>query len=125
MKKHAHFALLRPLSIFLLFSLGITLQLTAQQTEVYTISHDNTRIRDMVFGQNGKALVVKSGDEVLVNAKGLVTSPSIHVWDMDGRRKTMAIADREYGRASCISHDGSMVAFREKGNINVMDLASK
>jgi hypothetical protein len=98
---------------------------TKAQTDVVIMQHDNTRIRELAFGANGKALIVRSGDEVQVNSRGIVTSPSIHVWEMDGKRKTMAIADREYGRAAVIARDGSLLAFREKNSINVMDMTSK
>ena len=67
------------------------------QADIVTLNHDNTRIREIIFSTNGKALVVKSGEEVQVNGKGIVTSPSIHIWDMETKRKTMAIA--EIGRA--------------------------
>jgi WD40 repeat protein len=95
------------------------------QADIVTLNHDNTRIRDIVFSANGKTLIVKSGEEVQVNGKGIVTSPSIHLWDMETKRKTMAIADREFGRASCVSRDGSLLAYREKNVINVMDLTTK
>jgi hypothetical protein len=95
------------------------------QQDIATLSHDNTRIREIVFSSNGKMLIAKSGDEVQVNAKGIVTSPSIHLWEMETKRKVMAIADREFGRASCISQDGAKIAFREKNAVNVMDLATK
>lgn len=95
------------------------------QADIVTLNHDNTRIRDIVFSANGKTLIVKSGEEVQVNGKGIVTSPSIHLWDMETKRKTMAIADREFGRASCVSRDGSQLAYREKNMINVMDLTTK
>jgi WD40 repeat protein len=95
------------------------------QTDVVIMQHDNTRIRELAFGANGKALIARSGDEVQTNSRGIVTSPSIHVWEMDGKRKTMAIADREYGRAAVIARDGSLLAFREKSAINVMDMTSK
>jgi WD40 repeat protein len=98
---------------------------TKAQSDVVIMQHDNTRIRELAFGANGKALIVRSGDEVQVNSRGIVTSPSIHVWEMDGKRKTMAIADREYGRAAVIARDGSLLAFREKNSINVMDMTSK
>jgi WD40 repeat protein len=117
-----------PLSIstfwLIVFTLFSHLQIKAQ-TEVVIMQHDNTRIRELAFGAGGKALIVRSGDEVQVNSRGIVTSPSIHVWEMDGKRKTMAIADREYGRAAVIARDGSLLAFREKNSINVMDMTSK
>ena len=119
----------RPLSIqalwLIVFTLFFHIQTKAQTSDVIIMQHDNTRIRELAFGANGKALIVRSGDEVQVNSRGIVTSPSIHVWDMDGKRKTMAIADREYGRAAVIARDGSLLAFREKSTINVMDMTSK
>ncbi len=117
-----------PLSIQALWLIIFTLFFHPQikaQTDVVIMQHDNTRIRELAFGANGKALIVRSGDEVQVNSRGIVTSPSIHVWEMDGKRKTMAIADREYGRAAVIARDGSLLAFREKSSINVMDMTSK
>lgn len=108
----------------IVFTLFFQLQ-TKAQTDVIIMQHDNTRIRELAFGAGGKALVVRSGDEVQVNSRGIVTSPSIHVWEMDGKRKTMAIADREYGRAAVIARDGSLLAFREKNTINVMDMTTK
>ena len=95
------------------------------QADIVTLNHDNTRIREIVFSANGKLLIVKSGEEVQVNGKGIVTSPSIHVWDLEEKRKKMAIADREFGRASAISRDGSVLAYREKNSISVMDLTTK
>ncbi len=108
----------------IVFTLFFQTQIKAQ-TDVIIMQHDNTRIRELAFGANGKALIARSGDEVQTNSRGIVTSPSIHVWDMDGKRKTMAIADREYGRAAVIARDGSLLAFREKSSINVMDMTSK
>lgn len=95
------------------------------QSDIMTFSHDYSRVREIHFSNNGKTLTVKSGDEVQVNSKGLVTSPSIHVWDLDSKSKTSAIADREFGRASAISYDTKLLAFRDKNTINVMDLATK
>ena len=107
------------------FLLSIQYPSLLAQADIITLNHDNTRIRDIVFSTNGKVLIVKSGEEVQVNGKGIVTSPSIHLWDMETKRKTMAIADREFGRASCVSRDGSLLAYREKNTINVMDLTTK
>lgn len=95
------------------------------QNDVTNLTHDNSRIRELSFASSSKMLVARSGDEVQVNAKGIVTSPSIHVWDMEQKRKTMAIADREYGRAACVANDGSMIAFRERNSINVMSMTTK
>ncbi len=128
MKGYQHCTGKGPLSMHALWLIVFTLfcQLqTKAQTDVIIMQHDNTRIRELAFGANGKALVVRSGDEVQVNSRGIVTSPSIHVWEMDGKRKTMAIADREYGRAAVIARDGSLLAFREKNTINVMDMTTK
>jgi WD40 repeat protein len=129
MKKCQHCTGKQPLSIqafwLIVFTLFFQTQIKAQVTDVVIMQHDNTRIRELAFGANGKALIVRSGDEVQVNSRGIVTSPSIHVWEMDGKRKTMAIADREYGRAAVIARDGSLLAFREKNSINVMDMTSK
>ncbi len=121
MKLSPHFSML--FGIFLLvcttpFSLSA-------QSDVLTFSHDYSRIREIHFSNNGKMITVKSGDEVQVNGKGLVTSPSIHVWDLETKRKTMAMADREFGRASAISPDSKLLAFRDKNTVNVMDLATK
>jgi WD40 repeat protein len=116
------------LRLFLISSaLFVTLQSSPlfAQADVVTFSHDNTRIRDIIFSANGKILIVKSGEEVQVSAKGYVTSPSIHLWDMETKRKTMAMADKEFGRASCISNDGNFLASREKNVINIMDLTTK
>jgi hypothetical protein len=128
MKKCQHCTGKGPLSIqafwLIVFTLFFQTQ-TKAQIDVVIMQHDNTRIRELAFGANGKALIVRSGDEVQVNSRGIVTSPSIHVWEMDGKRKTMAIADREYGRAAVIARDGSLLAFREKSTINVMDMTTK
>jgi WD domain, G-beta repeat len=128
MKECQHCTAKRPLSIRTLWLIVFTLFFqwqTKAQSDVVIMQHDNTRIRELAFGANGKALIVRSGDEVQVNSRGIVTSPSIQVWEMEGKRKTMAIADREYGRAAIIARDGSLLAFREKNTINVMDMTSK
>jgi hypothetical protein len=129
MKERQHCTGKSPLSIqalwLIVFTLFLQTQLKAQGTDVVIMQHDNTRVRELAFGAGGKALIVRSGDEVQTNSRGIVTSPSIHVWEMDGKRKTMAIADREYGRAAVIARDGSLLAFREKNSINVMDMTSK
>ena len=128
MKKCQHCTGKSPLSIQALWLIVFTLFFQTQikaQSDVVIMQHDNTRIRELAFGANGKALIVRSGDEVQVNSRGIVTSPSIHVWELEGKRKTMAIADREYGRAAVIARDGSLLAFREKNSINVMDMTSK
>ncbi|MBL7815365.1 MAG: hypothetical protein JNL70_10150 [Saprospiraceae bacterium] len=117
------------LRFYLAFSLFILIlnspSFIHAQADVTTFSHDNTRVREIIFANQGKTLIVKSGEEVQVNGKGIVTSPSIHIWDLEGKRKTMAIADREFGRASAVSNDGKLLAYREKNTINVMDLTTK
>ena len=128
MKKCQHCTGKSPLSIQALWLIVFTLFFQTQikaQSDVVIMQHDNTRIRELAFGANGKALIARSGDEVQVNSRGIVTSPSIHVWELEGKRKTMAIADREYGRAAVIARDGSLLAFREKNSINVMDMTCK
>jgi WD40 repeat protein len=120
--KQAIHSCLKSCTLLLAFTLPTIVH---AQADIVTFSHDNTRIREIIFTTNLKTLVVKSGEEVQVNGKGIVTSPSIHIWNMDEKRKTMAIADREFGRASAISRDGKLLAYREKNNINVMDLTTK
>ena len=109
-------------TFFLAFTSSSIIQ---AQADIVTLNHDNTRVREIIFANAGKTLIVKSGEEVQVNGKGIVTSPSIHLWDMESKRKTMAIADREFGRASAISQDGKLLAYREKNSVNVMDLTTK
>ena len=121
MKQTLHFSLI--LGAFLLTI--ITPSSILAQSDVISFSHDYSRIREIHFSDNGKMLTIKSGDEVQVNGKGLVTSPSIHVWDLETKRKTLAIADREFGRAAAISPDTKLLAYRDKNTINVMDLATK
>lgn len=99
--------------------------LVQAQADVVTLNHDNSRIREIIFSSSMKTLIIKSGEEVQVNSKGIVTSPSIHLWELETKRKTMAIADREFGRASALSQDGKLLAYREKNTINVMDLTTK
>ena len=112
--------------LFITFLLVITSQKSLlAQSDIITFSHDYTRVREIRFSNNGKMLTVKSGDEVQINTKGLVTSPSIHVWDLDTKRKVSAIADKEFGRASAISYDTKLLAYRDKNTVNVMDLATK
>lgn len=114
------------------FLLSATSSFVVAQNDVNTVQHDNTRIRELTFSGNGKFLIAKSGDEVVLNQKGIVTSPSITLWEVDSRRKMMNMAEKEIGRASCISNDGSFFAFREssremrdKNMINVMDMTTK
>jgi WD40 repeat protein len=111
------------LGTFLLVITGSNL--VQAQADIITFNHDNTRIREIIFSATLKTLIVKSGEEVQVNGKGIVTSPSIHIWDLESKRKTMAISEREFGRASAISRDGKLLAYREKNTIAVMDLTTK
>jgi uncharacterized protein with WD repeat len=115
-------------SFFVAIALCLTLATTPllnAQTDVFNLNHDNNRVRELVFSPNGKILVAKSGDEVQNSARGIVVSPSIHLWDIESKRKTLSTAHREIGRASAISQDGSMIAYKEKNSIEVMDLTSR
>jgi WD40 repeat protein len=95
------------------------------QNDVVTLIYDNTRIRDLTFTADGKFLVAKSGDDVVVNSKGIITSPCIHIWDLETKRNTARFAEKDMGRASCISNDGNIIAFKEKSNIVVMDIPTR
>ena len=121
MKQALHLLLMKSTLFYATFLPNLLLA----QSDIVTLNHDNSRVRDVIFATNNKTVVIKSGDEVQVNGKGIVTSPSIHLWDVESKRKTMAIADREFGRASCISHDGSLLAYRDKYAVIVMDLTTK
>ena len=87
--------------------------------------HDGTRIRDLSFSSGGKSLIAKTGDEVLVNPKGVQTSPSIQVWDLESKRNITSLVSLEIGRASAISPDGSLLAVRDKNTIAILDLNTK
>jgi WD40 repeat protein len=89
---------------------------------IISFFHDATKVRSLGFSGNGKFLIAKSGEEVIVNPKGMTVSPSIHVWELETKRKARTFAERELGRASCVSWDGNLLAFREANNINIMDL---
>ena len=95
------------------------------QNDVVTLIYDNTRVRDLTFTADGKFLVAKSGDDVVVNNKGIITSPCIHIWDLETKRNTARFAEKDMGRASCISNDGNIIAFKEKSNIVVMDIPTR
>jgi WD40 repeat protein len=89
---------------------------------IVSFFHDATKVRSLSFSGNGKFLIAKSGEEVIVNPKGMTVSPSIHVWELETKRKARTFAEKELGRASCVSWDGNLLAFREANNINIMDL---
>jgi WD40 repeat protein len=89
---------------------------------IMSFFHDATKVRSLGFSGNGKLLIAKSGDEVIINTKGITVSPSIHVWELETKRKARSFSEKELGRASCVSWDGNLLAFREANNINIMDL---
>jgi WD40 repeat protein len=95
------------------------------QNDVVTLIYDNTRVRDLTFTADGKHLIAKSGDDVITNNRGTITSPCIHVWDLETKRNTARFAEKDMGRASCISNDGNIIAFKEKSNIIVMDIPTR
>ena len=95
------------------------------QNDVVTLIYDNTRVRDLTFTADGKFLVAKSGDDVVTNTRGVITSPCIHIWDLETKRNTARFAEKDMGRASCISNDGNIIAFKEKSNIVVMDIPTR
>ena len=96
----------------------------AQTNDLTTYIHDNNKIKQVIFSNDGKFISAKSGESVVVN-RGMVVSPSIEVWEIETGKKVMSMADRELARASCFSQDGSMLAFREKNNINIMDISTQ
>ncbi|MEN9613679.1 MAG: hypothetical protein RLZZ628_4493, partial [Bacteroidota bacterium] len=87
---------------------------------IMSFFHDATKVRSLGFSGNGKLLIAKSGDEVIINTKGITVSPSIHVWELETKRKARSFSEKELGRASCVSWDGNLLAFREANNINIM-----
>jgi WD40 repeat protein len=95
------------------------------QNDVVTLIYDNTRVRELAFTADGKFLVAKSGDDVVKNNKDIITSPCIHIWDLETKRNTARFAEKDMGRASCISNDGNVIAFKEKSNIIVMDIPTR
>lgn len=94
------------------------------QTDVVSYQADNSRVRTMIFSEDSKFLAVKSGDQPVLN-KGILVSPCIVVWDMETGRKVMQLIDKELIRASTFSQDGRFLAFREKNNINIMEIKSQ
>jgi hypothetical protein len=68
------------LSALLIFCIAA---FASAQNDVVTLIYDNTRLRDLTFTADGKFLIGKSGDDVVTNSKGIVTSPCVHVWDLE------------------------------------------
>ncbi len=95
------------------------------QNDVVTLIYDNSRLRDLTFTADGKFLIGKSGDDVVTNTKGIITSPCVHVWDLETKRNTARIAEKDMGRASCVSNDGNLVAFKEKNAVVIMDIPTR
>ncbi|MEO0044059.1 MAG: hypothetical protein RL329_3507 [Bacteroidota bacterium] len=89
---------------------------------IMSFFHDATKVRSLGFSGNGRLLIAKSGEDVIINNKGIIVSPSIHVWELETKRKVRSFSEKELGRASCVSPDGNLLAFREANNINIMDL---
>jgi WD40 repeat protein len=110
--------------VFLLSLVSLTNNSFAQ-TDVSVFFHDATKILNISFTANSKLLIAKSGEEVVVGNKGVITSPCIQFWDLDTKRKSSTIAGREISRASCFSGDGNYFAYREASLIYVMDLNTK
>lgn len=109
-----------------IFAIFFSCALFAQpQIDISTFQHDNARIRELVIAGNNKTLVARSGDNVLVNNKGVIVSPTVHVWDIETKKEIASFSDKELGRAACFSKDGLYLAYREKNTINVMDIATK
>lgn len=108
---------------FILFSC-VSFTGFAQGSDIQTFASDNAKIRGMIFSDDSKFLAVKSGDQPIIN-KGILVSPSIKVWDIETGKSAMSLIDKELIRASCFSQDGRFLAFREKNNINVMEIRSQ
>ena len=47
------------------------------------------------------------------------------MWEVEAKIKTFSFADKELLKGGCFSSDGNFIAFREKNNINVMDIATR
>lgn len=107
------------------FSLLIFSTSLSAQSDIFTFSQDNAKIRDISFSSNNKYLLVQSGDAAAINTGGIITLPSIHVWDTEGKNKIFTFSDKQLAKGACFSTDGNYVAYREKGNINVMDIATR
>lgn len=102
----------------------VTVSIFAQATDIQTLSVDNAKIRNLIFSDDSKFVAVKSGDQP-ITVKGVLTSPSIVVWDLETGKNVMRLIDKELIRASAFSQDGRFLAFREKNNINVMEIRSQ
>ena len=110
-------------SIVALF-LFLASSVVAQTSDLVTYIHDNNKVKQVIFSADGKFLSAKSGEAVIVT-KGQVVSPSVEVWDLESGKKVMTLADRELARASAFSQDGSLLSYRDKNNINIMDIATQ
>lgn len=95
-----------------------TQSLIAQENLQFNVE-GNHEVKQLAFTSNGKILIVKSGSEVVQDRRGTVTSPAIGFWDVETKIQKMKHATRDVGRASCISTNGDMVAFREDNRISL------
>ncbi len=109
--------------LFFAFSCSYA-SLFAQASDIQTFSADNAKTRSMIFSDDSKFLAVKSGDQP-ITVKGILVSPSIRVWDLETGKSAMNLIDKELIRASAFSQDGRFLAFREKNNINIMEIRSQ
>ncbi len=119
MKKTIH-----TINAFVVLLLSFSAPTFAQTSDIVTYIHDNNKVKQVIFSADGKYLSAKSGESVIVT-KGQVVSPSVEVWELETGRKVMTLADRELARASAFSQDGSLLAYRDKNNINIMDIATQ
>ncbi|MFM2268931.1 MAG: hypothetical protein RL757_2372 [Bacteroidota bacterium] len=79
-------------------------------------------VRELSFSSNGRTLIAKCGRDVVLDKRGLIKSPCIQLWDMETKKNPTLLADREIGRAACISFNGDMLAYRSQNDVSVMDV---